>query len=150
MKKIMFGSFVNTTRKEPYPITFRAEGGASYRFTDRPEAPVANISGRWKAIFDDEDPESKVTVGVFEQQGARVTGTFLTTSGDYRFLEGELSGTHLSLSAFDGSHVFLFLADYKDGKLVNGHFFSGNHFTKHGRLSAMKMYSSPMKNHLPI
>jgi hypothetical protein len=28
------------------------------------------------------------TVGEFKQVGQKVTGTFLTTTGDYRFLEG--------------------------------------------------------------
>lgn len=127
LDKVIVGQFVNTTRKVPYPITFRAEAGASYRFTDRPEKPAGNITGRWRAKFEEEDPGNEIAVGVFNQEGARVTGTFLTTSGDYRFLEGELAGTHLSLSAFDGSHAFLFTAEYVNGKLQSGHFFSGNH-----------------------
>jgi hypothetical protein len=48
------------------------------------------------------------TVGEFNQQGSRITGTFLTNSGDYRYLQGVADDT-LKLSAFDGSNVFLFV-----------------------------------------
>jgi hypothetical protein len=56
----------------------------------------------------------------------KVTGTFLTTTGDYRFLEGTVSGNQLYLSCFDGGHAFLFTAKIDDDKtLSDGKFFSG-------------------------
>ena len=66
------------------------------------------------------------TVGEFKQVGAKVTGTFLTTTGDYRFLEGTINGDKLYLSTFDGGHAFLFTADISDNNtLTNGKFYSG-------------------------
>lgn len=124
---ILTGSFLNHTRKANNNIPFSAEQNISYRFSDKPEQTVFNLTGRWTAIFDDEDPESKMTVAVFKQEGNHLSGTFLTTTGDYRFLDGEVNGTRLSLSAFDGSHAFLFTANIlKDGTL-RGDFFSGSH-----------------------
>jgi thiol-disulfide isomerase/thioredoxin len=48
--------------------------------------------------------------------------------GDYRFLEGEMSGNRLMLSAFDGSHLFLFSAIARGDSLLDGHYFSGKHW----------------------
>src|SRR5690606_40088961 len=55
-----------------------------------------------------------------------VKGTFRTKTGDYRFLAGVVSGDSLKLSAFDGSHVYLFMAKVSDSTL-EGKFYSGNH-----------------------
>jgi len=51
--------------------------------------------------------DSTEAVGEFKQSGSRVSGTFLTITGDYRFLEGVVSGDTLKLSAFDGGHAIL-------------------------------------------
>ena len=58
------------------------------------------------------------------QQGKIVTGTFLTPTGDYRFLAGSANNNKLYLSAFDGAHAFLFEADINNDKISNGHFWS--------------------------
>ena len=141
---LLSGEFFNSTRKDQNHISFRALYGDHFRFSDRPEVPKGDITGNWEATFDDEDDDNKTAVGIFKQEGARVTGTFLTATGDYRFLEGELSGNQLSLSAFDGSHAFLFTAELKNGELKNGHFFSGIHY--HETWSAHRNDSVKLKD----
>lgn len=60
-----------------------------------------------------------------------VTGTFMTETGDYRFLEGKLVNGELTLSCFDGSHAFLFKAKYNTtNDTLKGVFYSGNHFSE--------------------
>ena len=87
--------------------------------------PVINISGRWDVKFVDYEQNITISVGEFEQNGNKVTGTFLTTTGDYRYLNGFVKGNKLQLSTFDGAHVFLFKAKLdNDGKL-RGNFWSG-------------------------
>jgi hypothetical protein len=81
--------------------------------------------GRWSAIIGEGDGRD-TTVGEFKQVGQKVTGTFLTTTGDYRFLEGTVSGDQLYLSCFDGGHAFLFTAKIADtNTLTDGKFFAG-------------------------
>jgi len=65
--------------------------------------------------------------GIFSQQINKVSGTFRTNTGDYRYLEGIVDGDSLRLSTFDGAHAFLFTAKVTDSTL-NGTFYSGNHF----------------------
>jgi thiol-disulfide isomerase/thioredoxin len=94
---------------------------------DAPARP--SLSGRWSVQFaGDEDP----AVGIFRQQPDGVaSGTFLTTTGDYRYLDGDARaeagapvGSGLRLSCFDGAHAFLFIArQLPDGTLA-GDFWS--------------------------
>jgi thiol-disulfide isomerase/thioredoxin len=66
-------------------------------------------------------------VGMFEIGDDYVHGTFMTETGDYRFLHGFFSGDSLVLSAFDGSHAFLFTAK-QINDTIRGMFYSGNHY----------------------
>lgn len=106
-------------------MDFTATSGQSWRFLKDPEKPAYNVSGRWSAIFG-EGAHADTTVGEFKQKGSELTGTFLTTTGDYRYLQGSVSGNKLYLSTFDGGHAFIFTAEIKDDKtLVDGKFYSG-------------------------
>ena len=101
-------------------MDFAAEPGQSWRFFKTQEKPAFNIGGRWSATFG-EGEKKDIRVGEFKQIGARVTGTFLTTTGDDRYLEGTVTGNKLYLSTFDGGHAFLFIADISNAKtIING------------------------------
>ncbi|MFQ5502223.1 MAG: TlpA disulfide reductase family protein, partial [Phycisphaerae bacterium] len=75
------------------------------------------IAGRWKVRFSRSDEPA---VGIFDQRpDGAVEGTFLTTTGDYRFLAGRYEAGRLRLSCFDGAHAFLFDASIQpDGSLM--------------------------------
>jgi len=104
---------------------FHAEPGKAWRFFSNAAAPKYNVTGRWTAIFGEGDKKD-TTVGEFKQVGSKLTGTFLTTTGDDRYLEGTVSGDKIYLSTFDGGHAFLFTADIKDSKtIVNGEYYAG-------------------------
>ena len=119
------GNWVRHLGQRDVATPFAATANISYRFFKDAEKPKFNISGRWSAIVGEGEGRD-TTVGEFKQTGAKVTGTFLTTTGDYRFLEGTVAGDQLYLSCFDGGHAFLFTAKVEDNKtLANGKFFSG-------------------------
>jgi hypothetical protein len=63
---------------------------------------------------------------------AYVNGTFLTETGDYRYLEGMMHNGKLYLSCFDGSHAFLFIAENNGTEITKGDFYSGLHGMKTG------------------
>jgi thiol-disulfide isomerase/thioredoxin len=88
--------------------------------------PTTNISGRWKTTFVNPDGKRSMAIAEFSQVGNKLKGTFLTPTGDYRFLEGSIAGDSLALTTFDGTHAFYFGAKVdKQGKIVNGVFASG-------------------------
>jgi len=122
----MKGVMTKGTAASPVIWPFYAIPNSKERF-EVLRSPVFNISGRWSATFINSAGKQRPAIAEFSQQGAHVTGSFLTPSGDYRYLEGIVSGDSLYLSAFDGSHVYLFTAliASKD-EITNGVFYSGS------------------------
>lgn len=85
----------------------------------------SDVSGRWAVDFDGDDDPS---VGVFETAGGVAAGTFLTTTGDYRYLAGTCVDGKLTLSCFDGAHAFLFRAKIDDAGKMAGDFWSSTNW----------------------
>jgi thiol-disulfide isomerase/thioredoxin len=99
-------------------MEFTAKPNTAYRFFKTDEKPAFNISGRWSATFGDGTSGREKLVGEFKQTGSKLTGTFLSTSGDYRYLEGTVAGKKLYLSCFDGGHAYLFMGNIADSKTI--------------------------------
>ncbi|MEO5909650.1 MAG: TlpA disulfide reductase family protein [Pelobium sp.] len=108
-------------------MTFYAQADAAWRIKKVAAQPIANVTGKWTTTFTSADgKDTTQAVGEFNQNESKVTGTFLTTTGDYRYLEGMIEGNQLAMSTFDGSHAFLFTADITgDSVITNGKFYSG-------------------------
>ena len=128
--KTIKGHWHNLARGNDYAIPFIAEKGIADRFDIASEAPVVDVTGHWEVAFSPDTEDEYPAVGIFEQEGNKVHGTFLTETGDYRYLEGVVDGNELSLSAFDGSHAFLFKAKVQEGRITNGTFWSGTHWSE--------------------
>jgi thiol-disulfide isomerase/thioredoxin len=118
-------------------VPFKAFYGENYRFaTDNPVA-AGSVAGRWAAMFRTSDgKDSTFRVGEFQQQGPRVTGTFLDAGGDLRYLEGIVSGDSLELSCFDGTHAYFFTARIEGNQLSGGQYYAGP--TAHETWTAIK------------
>ena len=108
-------------------VPFKAIFGIEDRFDSENKNTDKDISGIWETYFSPDSDEEYIGKGIFIQEDNRVTGTFRTTTGDYRYLEGLMDGDSLKLSAFDGAHAFLFTAKVTDSSMT-GIFYSGNHF----------------------
>ncbi|MEL7268885.1 MAG: TlpA disulfide reductase family protein [Bacteroidota bacterium] len=119
----MKGEFIKESLSRIVP--FSAIRTDSPRFVDIQTATI-DVSGNWKTTFQPGMEDEYPAKGVFQQSGNQVLGTFMTTTGDYRYLEGVISGYSLKLSTFDGAHAFLFTAKVKDS-VLEGIFYSGNH-----------------------
>lgn len=125
-KTAVVGSWYNKAKSETYHVDFWS------KLSEAPRFPATNTysktDGKWEVTFSYlTEPEK--AVGIFDYTGVNnvLKGTFLTETGDYRFLEGASIGDSLYLSCFDGSHAFLFRAKLKQDTLW-GDFHSGNHF----------------------
>ncbi|WP_072053118.1 TlpA disulfide reductase family protein [Hymenobacter terrenus] len=131
------GAWVKYDTKEPYRVPFTATRGEQKVFAASSGKPTS-FDGTWNVTFKGDDGETYPAVGVFKQTDNDVTGTFLTSTGDYRYLAGQVDGNTLKLSTFDGSHGFLFTATRNSdtNTIINGDFYSGKsgHETWTGRL----------------
>ena len=115
-------------------LPFFADHGVDQRFAFKEDATVS-VAGRWAVTFDNNEDEPQPAIAVFQQDGNHLLGTFLTPTGDYRYLEGTVTGNTLYLSCFDGGHAFLFKATLTDDRL-NGDFWSRD--TWHETWSAVR------------
>lgn len=96
---------------------------------DKPRFPLSNkpslhLADRWELQLGTDPP--KLALAEWKQKGSVVTGSVLTPSGDYRYLEGGIKDDSLFLSTFDGSFALFFTARIKDSvNLEGGTFYSG-------------------------
>lgn len=105
-------------------LPFEAEFNNGKRF-DISSPPTANISGKWVSTFKSGNRTSTY-VTEFKQDGAKVSGTVLDPTGDFRFLDGVISGDSLKLSTFDGANAYLLTAKIdNENKISGGMFYSG-------------------------
>ena len=104
------GVWVKYDAKTPYRVPLTATAGSQPLFPPGAAGTPGAFGGTWRVTFRDESGTSYPAVGVFKQRGSSVTGTFLTTTGDYRYLNGDVADQKLRLSTFDGNHAFLFAA----------------------------------------
>jgi thiol-disulfide isomerase/thioredoxin len=138
------GSFIKPSLDRIVP--FKATKN-SVRFSSKNKASK-NITGNWKTVFSESSADKKyIAKGIFNQNEDKVTGTFRTTTGDYRYLEGIVDGDSLKLSTFDGAHAFLFTAKVSDSTL-NGFFYSGNHWKEPFTAKLNNGYELPNVNNL--
>lgn len=111
-------------------VPFEAIHDLHFRYptTAKTHQPIA---GNWEVTFSPNTEDSYKAMGVFKDgPDNKITGTFLTETGDYRFLEGVLDGERLKLSCFDGAHAFLFDGIVKNDSITSGMFYSGNHYSE--------------------
>ncbi len=80
--------------------------------------------GKWSVKFSSSDDPAVALIDTYGSH--KLLATFLTTTGDYRYLSGLGTGNQMTVSCFDGAHAFLFRATLqKDGSL-KGDFWSSN------------------------
>jgi len=120
------GSYIKGPKNNRVPFEAIYDVHFRYPTASNSHNPIA---GNWEVTFSPNTEGSYKAKGVFKD-GAdnKVTGTFLTETGDYRFLEGVLDNERLSLSCFDGAHAFLFDGLVKNDSITSGMFYSGNHY----------------------
>ena len=116
------GRFIKLgTEKPDTGLIFKGEAGNLPRFASGGESPAVSLEGSWDMVFG-EGTEGKNYVGSFSQNGINVTGSVLTPSGDFRFLEGIVQGKSFELSAFGGSTPYLLKGEFSTDSTYTGNF----------------------------
>jgi thiol-disulfide isomerase/thioredoxin len=122
----MRGVYIKGTAGATQYWPVHASADVKDRFTAYNNDAGNNISGRWDVSITRADGTLRKAVALLEQQGNRLSGSFLTSSGDYRYLDGIVSGDSLKLSAFDGDNIHLFEAKIRDNHIISsGIFYNG-------------------------
>jgi thiol-disulfide isomerase/thioredoxin len=125
---VMEGDWIVNYR-ENYKIPFKAVFGQAHRFTNVANENTLDVSGRWAVVFSEGTEDAYPAIADFEQKGNLVSGTFLTETGDFRYLDGQIIGSKLYMSVFDGSHAWLFISRINPDGTLSGVYRSGSHYT---------------------
>jgi len=128
-KESFSGYWHNKNRKGKYTIALNGRFCKNDLFECGPNKAITknSLAKKWRTEFSPSSDDLFPAIGLFNQTNTSVVGTFLTETGDFRFLDGNFYTDKLYLSCFDGSHAFLFTADLINDTL-KGEFYSGNHY----------------------
>lgn len=118
---ILEGLYIKNYEKG-YRVPFTAKHTNAKRFLNPMSS--SKFDGKWQVTFVEEDTIKFPGIGVFKKEGDLLKGTFLTETGDYRYLEGTATDSTMSLYTFDGNHAFIFNATAKNDS-IKGEFLSG-------------------------
>lgn len=110
-------------------LPFKAEAGDAPRFSTRGTPDSFSLAGTWD-IEIGSDGNIDNTVGLFKQEGSELTGSILTNTGDYRYLEGVVSDKKIQLSAFSGNSPYLVDCDFASDSTFTGEFVTSRKIVK--------------------
>ncbi len=116
----MTGTYIKGTSGDTQYWPFYAQANMMNRFDAGSGDAKNNISGRWDVSITRANGTIRKAVAIFEQQGNKLTGSFLTPSADYRYLDGIVTGDSLKLSSFDGDNARLFEAKIINANTIDG------------------------------
>lgn len=110
---------------------FTASNHQDFRFEfSSNHSTTATVDGKWSLRIKRSNGEPNETLGVFQQKANEVTGSILTTTGDYRFLQGVVDGDSLKISSFNGSSPMLLKAKISSNQDLSGVLVNAGGITK--------------------
>jgi len=121
-KDSLVGSYIKNYA-EKYILPFKAVFGKKGRF-DHVDSSN-KFDGTWETVFVDSRGKETDAVGIFKKEANLLKGTFLTKTGDYRFLDGHTIQDTMYLFTFDGNHIYRFKAYRENDSLLKGEYWSG-------------------------
>ena len=127
----LHGQFIRSSYTMPVTMV----PGEANRFKVT-KGDISKAVGRWLVTLNTRNGTREI-IGEFEEFDGKITGSFLTPTGDYRLFEGTVDqNNQLMISSFDGSFVRLFTAQINGDQLDNIKMYSGNNALEEG--SAVK------------
>jgi thiol-disulfide isomerase/thioredoxin len=131
---LISGTWHDYSRTGNYQIPFKGTPG---KFAQSASGASDGETLVFSVTFNPEtDSLSYPSIGSFQRSGKDLFGTFMTETGDYRYLQGHVdtkeNSERFHLSCFDGTHLFHFSGDFypTDSVIRDGVFYSGNHSTE--------------------
>ncbi len=108
---------------DDYILPFKATYGKKGRFDDVESSTL--FDGTWETTFTDKDGKETEAIGIFKVEDTLLRGTFLSKTGDYRFLDGYTLKDTMFLYTFDGNHIYKFKAYKENDSVLKGEYWSG-------------------------
>ena len=126
----MNGTYIKGTSGTTQYWPLHAYAKTKNRFPTNSGPAKNNISGQWDVTITRANGTLRKALGVFEQNGNMLSGSFLTPAADYRYLDGIVTGDSLMLSGFDGDNVHLLEAKVDNSNTITGGVFYNGYSAK--------------------
>lgn len=121
------GWWINYNKKIPVRYPIHLQNGILKQ--PDPSPNQVSLAGKWRVVFNPGTQNEEVLVGVFEQKiGNFVTGSFLSETGDYRYLNGHVAGNTIHLQTYTGYWAFAVAATLQSEDQMTGNFYSGTSY----------------------
>ena len=117
------GYFWYKDKGDTFRIDFTADVSDAPRFEQTKDA-CCSLKDEWEVIFRYDSDRPRHALGEFTENDSGYTGSIITPTGDYRYLQGVMNGRQLQMATFDGKFAYYFAAELVDKKL-QGHYFAG-------------------------
>jgi len=123
IKDTILTGVYNKNYAENYILPFKAIYNKKGRF----DKVTSNNSfnGTWETIFLSKEGKETPAIGIFKTENNILKGTFLSKTGDYRYLDGYTKNDTMLLYSFDGNHIYKFKAYKENDSLIKGEYWSG-------------------------
>jgi thiol-disulfide isomerase/thioredoxin len=115
--KLLMGSLVRHNKNPKIYTRVRGTHGKEERFPGKKTKPTIDLNGKWALTLTDPSGKPSEGVGQFTQKDNSFSGAILTPTGDYRYLEGYVSGNTFEAASFDGVYNYIFRGSVKDKKM---------------------------------
>jgi len=115
-EKNLLGHLVRLNKNPVTKIPVFGIYGVKRRFEIKKDRPATvNIQGKWALELTSGGSEKISAIGQFVQTRNNFTGSILTPTGDYRYIQGQVFGEEFEGASFDGVYNYLFKGSLKNG-----------------------------------
>lgn len=126
----MSGTYIKGTSGKTQYWPCYGYANSKNRFNNGKGDAKNNISGSWDVSITRANGTVRKAVGIFIQEGNKLTGSVLTPSADNRYLDGIVTGDSLMLSGFDGDNIHLYEAKIDNDTTISGGVFYNGYASK--------------------
>lgn len=105
--ELLIGHLIRENKNPQQKFAVKGVHGINERFPEEKRTPQIDLNGKWELKLIDTENKESPGIAIFEQKGNYVSGTIITPTGDYRYLEGFVSAREFELASFDGVFNYL-------------------------------------------
>lgn len=107
-EKTLQGNLVRLNKNPVVKTPVAGVHGFKKRFDDRKDKALVNLTGKWAIEMEDEKGVKSPGIANLTQTGNKLSGSILTPTGDYRYLDGVVWKDNFEAASFDGVYNYVF------------------------------------------
>lgn len=114
--KAVVGDLVRHNKNPEVKTPVTGVFGTDKRFGTKKDKPQVDLTGKWALEMEDEKGVKSPGIANLVQKDGKLSGSILTPTGDYRYLDGHVWGDSFEAASFDGVYNYVFKGSLKQNK----------------------------------